>query len=70
VRSSVDKTSFYLSQNVWKRGKITLNIISLMSVQALCGEARQRFRPNKLAFADLPQHPRDFLVSLVSWRSA
>ncbi len=24
----------------------------------------------KLAFADLPQHPRDFLVSLVSWRSA
>ena len=27
------KISFYLSQNDWKRGKITLNIISLMSVQ-------------------------------------
>jgi hypothetical protein len=23
-------------------------------------KARQRFRPKKLAFADLPQHPRDF----------
>ena len=38
VRSSVDKIRFHLSQNDLKRGKITLNVISLMSVQ---GSSRQ-----------------------------
>jgi hypothetical protein len=47
VRSSVDKISFYLSQDVWKRGKITINIISLISVQGSSWQSKAEIQADK-----------------------
>jgi hypothetical protein len=50
VGSSVDKINFYLSQNDLKREKITLNIISLMSVQGSSQQSKAEVQAKKTGF--------------------
>ena len=47
MRSSVDKISFYLSRNDLKIGKITLNVISLMSVQGSSRQSKAEIQADK-----------------------
>jgi hypothetical protein len=43
----VDKISFYLSRNDLKRGKITLNVILLMSVQGSLRQSKAEIQADK-----------------------
>ena len=47
VGSSVDKINFYLRKNDLKREMITLNIISLMSVQGSSRQSKAVIQANK-----------------------
>jgi hypothetical protein len=43
----VDKISFYLGRNDLKRGKMTLNVISLMSIQGSLRQSKAEIQADK-----------------------
>jgi hypothetical protein len=60
VRSSVNKIRFYLSQNDWKRKDYTKCYLTHVRSSLFASKQGRGSGQKKLAFANLPQHPRDF----------